>query len=115
MYRPFRPTAISGHTRLTSGHKMAETYHAIISSISHNSTSIASILKKKTVCKLHRKEKGKKEEDSAYTENIGYLGVRSCWPMPLAPSHRLFNKYCYNRLQDEVGYAIELDLGRTGY
>jgi hypothetical protein len=36
MYRPFRPTAISGHTRLTSGHtrvisghKMAETYHAI--------------------------------------------------------------------------------------
>jgi hypothetical protein len=45
MYRPFRPTAISGHTRLTSGHtrptyghkrvisghKMAETYHAITS------------------------------------------------------------------------------------
>jgi len=37
MYRPFRPTAISGHTRLTSGHtrvisghKMAETYHAIL-------------------------------------------------------------------------------------
>ena len=36
MYRPFRPTAISGHTRLTSGHtrvisghKMAETYHTI--------------------------------------------------------------------------------------
>ena len=36
MYRPFRPTVISGHTRLTSGHtrvisghKMAETYHAI--------------------------------------------------------------------------------------
>jgi len=37
MYRPFRPTAISGHTRLASGHtrvisghKMAETYHAIV-------------------------------------------------------------------------------------
>jgi hypothetical protein len=43
MYRPFRPTAISGHTRLTSshtrltsghtrlisGHKKTETYHAI--------------------------------------------------------------------------------------
>ena len=36
MYRPFRPTEISGHTRLTSGHtrvisghKIAETYHAI--------------------------------------------------------------------------------------
>ena len=36
MYRPFRPTAISGHTRLTSGdtrlisgHKKAKTSHAI--------------------------------------------------------------------------------------
>jgi hypothetical protein len=35
MYRPFRPTAISGHTRLTSGHtthlrpQKTETYHAI--------------------------------------------------------------------------------------
>jgi len=36
MYRPFRPTAMSGHTRLTSGHMsvmsghtLAETYHAI--------------------------------------------------------------------------------------
>jgi hypothetical protein len=29
MYRPFRPTVISGHTRLISGNKMAETYHAI--------------------------------------------------------------------------------------
>jgi hypothetical protein len=28
MYRPFRRTAISGHTRLISGHK-AEIYHAI--------------------------------------------------------------------------------------
>jgi hypothetical protein len=33
MYRPFRPTVISGHTRLISGHKMAETYHAIHSVI----------------------------------------------------------------------------------
>jgi len=30
MYRPIRPTAISGHTRLISGHTMAETYHAIL-------------------------------------------------------------------------------------
>jgi hypothetical protein len=30
MYRPFRQTAISGHTRVISGHKMAETYHAIL-------------------------------------------------------------------------------------
>ena len=36
MYKPFKPTAISGHMRLTSshtrlisGHKKAETYHAI--------------------------------------------------------------------------------------
>jgi len=36
IYRPFRPTAISGHTRhtsghtrLISGHEKAETYHAI--------------------------------------------------------------------------------------
>jgi hypothetical protein len=36
MYRPFRRTAISGHTRLASGHtrlisghEKAETYHAI--------------------------------------------------------------------------------------
>jgi hypothetical protein len=31
MYRPFRPTAISGHTRITSSHMMTETYHAILS------------------------------------------------------------------------------------
>jgi len=29
MYRPFRRTAIPSHTRLTSGHEKAETYHAI--------------------------------------------------------------------------------------
>ena len=29
MYRPSRRTAISGHTRLISGHEKAETYHAI--------------------------------------------------------------------------------------
>ena len=28
-YRPFMRTAISGHTRLISGHEKAETYHAI--------------------------------------------------------------------------------------
>jgi len=30
MYRPFRQTAISGHTRLISGHEKTVTYHAIL-------------------------------------------------------------------------------------
>jgi hypothetical protein len=30
MYRPFRPTVITGHTRLISGHMMAEAYQAIV-------------------------------------------------------------------------------------
>jgi hypothetical protein len=67
MYRPFRPTAISGHTRLTSGHtrvisshKMAETYHAII---------IVTIWKLgRTMCVYSMVQRREKEKDLRYIQ-----------------------------------------------
>jgi hypothetical protein len=48
-----------------------------ISLRSYNKIGIALILKKKTVCKLHGKEKGLKEEDSAYIQRIlGIWGIQ---------------------------------------
>jgi len=50
----------------------------MISLRSNNSVSIVLILKKKTLCKLHGKVKGEKEEDSAYIQRT--LGI---WDMQL--------------------------------